>query len=68
MTSDNTPRGAAGAGIWANLGVWTAFGSAVGLVVGMLLGNMALGLALGSAAGVVVGVVFLARRNTRGGS
>jgi uncharacterized protein YqgC (DUF456 family) len=68
MTSNNTPPGAVGLGIWANLGVWIAFGSLAGVVVGSFLDNVALGLALGSALGVVVGVVFVARRNTRGDS
>ncbi len=68
MTSNDTPPGGVGLGIWANLGVWIAFGSLAGVVVGSFLDNLALGIALGSALGVVAGVVFIARRNTGGDS
>jgi hypothetical protein len=37
MTSNNTPPPAAGLGIWANLGIWIAFGAAFGLLVGVFL-------------------------------
>jgi hypothetical protein len=68
MASNDTPRGAAGLGIWANLGVWIAFGAAFGVLAGGLFGNVALGVALGSALGVTAGVVFIARRNARSDS
>ncbi len=68
MTSKNTPPGAAGLGIWGNLGVWVAFGTLFGTVVGIFLDNIALSVALGAALGVVVGSVFLARRNDTGES
>jgi hypothetical protein len=68
MISKNTP-GAAGLGIWGNLGVWLSFGAAFGLLVGVFLDNVALGLALGPALGLVVYLVFIApRRNARGES
>lgn len=66
MTSNNTPSGAAGLGIWANLGIWIAFGSLVGVVVGVPFDNVALGVALGPALGVAAWAVFIApRRNAR---
>ena len=72
MTSKNTPPGAAGLGIWGNLGVWIAFGSLFGVVVGSFFDNVALGVALGlslgAGLGVVVGSVFIARRNAHGES
>jgi membrane associated rhomboid family serine protease len=69
MTSNNTPPGAAGLGIWGNLGVWLAFGAAFGPLAGGFLGNVALGLALGPALGLVVYFVFIApRRNADGES
>ncbi|MEV0227412.1 hypothetical protein [Streptomyces sp. NPDC050704] len=68
MTSNNTSPGAAGLGIWGNLGVWIAFGSAFGVVIGGFFDNVGLGVALGAGLGVVVGSVFIARRNARGES
>jgi hypothetical protein len=68
MTSDNTPRGAAGLGIWGNLGVWIAFGAAFGLLVGGFFDNVGFGLALGAGVGVAIGSVFIARRNDAGKS
>ena len=69
MTSNNTPPPDPGLGIWANLGIWIAFGAAFGVVVGGLFDNVGLGGALGPAAGVVAWAVFIApRRNARGGS
>ncbi len=72
MTSKNTPPGAAGLGIWGNLGVWIAFGCLFGVVVGGFFDNGALGIplgvALGTALGAAVGSVFIARRNSDGGS
>ena len=69
MTSNDTPPGAAGLGIWANLGVWIAFGSAFGLLVGGFFDNVGLGIALGPALGVAAWAVFIApRRNARGES
>jgi hypothetical protein len=76
MTSNNTPPGAAGLGIWANLGVWiafgAAFGAAFGVIVGVLFDNAsAFGLcvAFGPALGVAAWAVFIApRRNARGES
>lgn len=69
MTSNNTPPGAAGLGIWGNLGVWIAFGSLFGVVVGVFFDNVALGsglgVSLGAGLGVVVGSVVIARRNAR---
>ena len=70
MTSNNTPPGAAGLGIWANLGIWIAFGAAFGLlfgvVAGVFLDNVALGtglgLSLGSGLGVAAWAVFIAPR------
>jgi uncharacterized protein YqgC (DUF456 family) len=61
MTSNNTPP-PAGLGIWANLGIWIAFGAAVGVVVGVLFDILALGVALGPALGVAVWAVFIAPR------
>ncbi|SHN46308.1 hypothetical protein SAMN05443668_114142 [Cryptosporangium aurantiacum] len=34
MTSNNTPPGAAGLGIWGLLGIWIAFGALFGVLVG----------------------------------
>jgi len=68
MTSNDTPSGTAGLGIWGNLGVWIAFGSLFGVVVGGFFDNVGLGVALGLCLGVVVGSVFIARRNARGES
>src|SRR5688572_31786736 len=63
MTSDNTPRDAVGRGIWGNLGVWIAFGSAFGLLVGGFFDNVALGLTLGPGVAVACWAVFIAQRN-----
>jgi uncharacterized membrane protein len=68
MTSNNTPRGPVGLGIWGNLGVWLAFGSLFGVVVGLLFDNVGLGIALGAAMGAAAGSVFIARRNANGRS
>jgi len=68
MTSKDTPPGAAGLGIWGNLGVWIAFGSLFGVVGGVLFNNVALGIALGAGLGVAVGSVVIARRNDAGES
>ncbi|GIH05845.1 hypothetical protein Rhe02_39120 [Rhizocola hellebori] len=69
MTSNNTPPGDAGLGIWGNLGIWIAFGAAFGLLVGGFFDNVALGIALGPALGVAAWAVFIApRRNARGES
>jgi hypothetical protein len=74
MTSNNnTPPPAAGLGIWANLGIWIAFGAAFGLLVGVFFDNVALGSGLGVSLGAGLGVaawaVFIApRRNARGDS
>jgi hypothetical protein len=68
MTSKNTPPGAAGLGIWGNLGAWTAFGSLFGTVFGVVFDNIALGVSLGTALGVAVGAVFIARKNDHGES
>jgi uncharacterized protein YqgC (DUF456 family) len=66
MTSNNKPSGAEGLGIWANLGVWIAFGAAFGVVVGIFFDNVGLGVALGPALGVAAWAVFIApRRNAR---
>ncbi|MEV4475332.1 hypothetical protein ACFFR3_08815 [Nonomuraea salmonea] len=74
MTSNNTPPPAGGLGIWANLGIWIAFGAAFGVLVGVVVGgffdNLAYGVALGSSIGPGLGVaawaVFIApRRNGR---
>lgn len=74
MTSNNTPPPAAGLGIWANLGIWIAFGAAFGLLFGVVVGgffdNIALGVSLGVAFGPALGVaawsVFIGpRRNAR---
>jgi hypothetical protein len=67
MTSDNTPPGAAGLGIWANLGIWIAFGAAFGVLVGGFFGNIALGAALGPAVGVAAWAVFIAPRTNAHG-
>ncbi|MBM2614388.1 hypothetical protein JIG36_02300 [Actinoplanes sp. LDG1-06] len=66
MTNNNSPDGAAGLGIWANLGVWVAFGALFGVLAGVFFDNLPLGVSLGSGLGVVVGVLFIARRNARG--
>ncbi|MCO8269854.1 hypothetical protein M1L60_04515 [Actinoplanes sp. TRM 88003] len=66
MTNNNTPDGAAGSGLWANLGIWIAFGALFGTLAGLLFDNLALGVSLGSSLGVVAGVLFIARRNARG--
>jgi len=72
MTSNNTPPGAAGLGIWENLGVWISFGAAFGVLVGLLFFNAsAFGLcvAFGPALGVAAWAVFIAPRgNARGES
>jgi hypothetical protein len=68
MTSNNTPPGAAGLGIWGNLGIWVAFGSAFGLLVGGFFDNAGLGIALGPALAVAAWAVFMAGRNDAGGS
>jgi hypothetical protein len=69
MTSNNTPPGAAGPGIWANLGVWITFGAAFGVLVGVFFDNASafgLSVALGPALGVAAWAVFIApRRNFR---
>ena len=73
MTSNNTPPPAAGLGIWANLGIWIAFGAAFGLLFGLVGGffgnatfGVGLGLSLGPALGVAAWAVFIApRRNAR---
>ncbi|WP_020525917.1 hypothetical protein [Catelliglobosispora koreensis] len=62
MTNDKTPRGAAGLGIWGNIGIWIAFGAAFGLLVGMFFDNVGLGLALGTGLGVAAWAVFIAPR------
>lgn len=62
MTSNNTPPPATGRGIWANLGIWIAFGAAVGVVVGVLFDIVALGVALGPLLGLVLWLVFIAPR------
>lgn len=65
MTSKNTPPGAAGLGIWGDLGIWIAFGALFG-VVAELFYNVTLGIALGPALGVAAWAVFIApRRNAR---
>jgi hypothetical protein len=69
MTSNDTPPGTAGLGIWGNLGIWIAFGATAGLLAGVFLDNVGLGLGLGSGLGVAAWAVFIAtRRNTRGES
>ena len=68
MTSNNTPPGDGGLGIWGNLGTWIAFGCLFGVVVGVFFDNVALGIPLGLCLGVVVGSVFIARRNSDGES
>ncbi|RSM43450.1 hypothetical protein DMB66_53360 [Actinoplanes sp. ATCC 53533] len=69
MTSNDTPPGAAGLGIWANLGIWIAFGAAFGVLVDSVFGTAGLGIALGPALGVAAWAVFIApRRNARGES
>ena len=68
MTSNNSPRGAAGLGIWGNLGSWIAFGALFGLVVGGFFDNVSLGLSLGAGLGVAGWAVFIARRNDAGES
>jgi hypothetical protein len=68
MTSNNMPPGAAGLGIWGNLGIWIAFGALFGVLVGVLLDTLALGTSLGAGLGLVAYVVFIARRNAGGES
>lgn len=76
MTNNSTPGGAGDLGIWANLGVWVAFGAAFGLLFGVIVGgffdnvalSLGLGLSLGAGLGVSVGSVVIARRNARGRS
>jgi hypothetical protein len=68
MTSNDKPRGSARLGIWSNIGVWVALGTAFGVVAGILLNNIGLGVALGAALGVSAGVVVIARANNRGRS
>ena len=69
MTSNNTPPGAAGLGIWGNLGIWISFGAVFGLLVGLFFDNVALGVAFGPGLGVAAWAVFVApRRNARGES
>ncbi|MCM4080147.1 hypothetical protein [Paractinoplanes hotanensis] len=69
MTSNDTPAGAAGLGMWGNLGIWIAFGAAAGLLAGVFLDNVGLGVGLGPAVGVAAWAVFIApRRNARGES
>ena len=69
MTSNNTPPGAAGLGIWGNLGIWLAFGSSFGVVVGGFFDNVGLGAAYGPLLGLVLWLVFIApRRNDTGES
>ncbi|MEV7629963.1 hypothetical protein [Actinoplanes sp. NPDC089786] len=71
MTSNNTPPPAAGLGIWANLGIWIAFGSLFGVVVGVFSDNVGIGVALGSGLGASLGIVawavFIAPRRNAGG-
>jgi hypothetical protein len=66
MTSNDTPPGAAGLGIWENIGIWIAFGAAAGLLVGAFLDNVALGVGLGPALGVAAWAVFIAPRRNAG--
>ena len=66
MTNNNAPAGATSPGVWANLGVWIAFGTLFGVFAGVFFDNIALGISLGSGLGVVAGVAFIARRNARG--
>ena len=69
MTSNNTPPGATGLGIWGNLGIWISFGAAFGLLVGTLFDGIGIGLALGAGLGIAAWAVFIApRRNARGDS
>lgn len=69
MTSNNTPSGAAGLGVWGNLGIWLTFGLPVGVIVGSLFDNIGLGIAFGPALGLALWLVFVApRRNSRGES
>ena len=69
MTSNDTPPGAAGLGIWGNLGIWIAFGAAAGVLIGVFFDNVGLGVALGPALGVAAWAVFIApRSNARGES
>jgi len=62
MTSNDTPSGAAGLGIWRNIGIWIAFGAAAGLLVGVFFDNVALGVGLGPALGVAAWAVIIAPR------
>jgi len=68
MTSNNTPPGAAGLGIWGHLGIWIALGACFGLLVGGFFDNTGLGISLGMSLGVVIYVAFIARRNSDGES
>jgi hypothetical protein len=70
MTSNNTPPGAAGLGIWGNLGTWIAFGLLFGVVVVEgFFDTAGLGISLGLLLGVAAWAVFIApRRNARGDS
>ncbi|GGM99290.1 hypothetical protein FHR83_000457 [Actinoplanes campanulatus] len=76
MTNNSKPSGAAGLGIWANLGVWIAFGAAFGLLFDVVVGGFfdnailgaGLGLSLGSGLAVAAWAVFIAGRNARGES
>jgi hypothetical protein len=68
MTSNDTPPGAAGLGIWGNIGVWIAFGSLFGVLFWGFFDNFGLGVALGPCLGVAAWAVFIARRNARGES
>jgi hypothetical protein len=66
MTSNDTPPGAAGLGIWGNLGIWIAFGLPFGVVVGGFFDNVGLGISLGPLLGLFLWLVFIApRRNAR---
>lgn len=74
MTNNNTPPPDEGLGIWANLGIWIAFGAAFGLLVGVVVGgffdNLTYGVGLGSSFGPALGVaawaVFIAPRRNAG--
>ncbi|EXG81110.1 hypothetical protein [Cryptosporangium arvum] len=62
MTSHDAPAGAAGPGIWGNLGIWIAFGALFGVVVGGFFDNVGLGVALGPSLGVAAWAVFIGPR------